>query len=256
MLSPDLYKIITAITDAIYRGSTEVNLLPTALMRWAAFYGQVHLFNHIVSTIDRKTLLGVAHGHEISKPTQQQSKEMKLQNLLSNSQNKRIQHHRFINPGFVHQMLHSSDHDGMNDRQLFDFFPGSTYNVLIPEDIPNVRAIFWHQGWLAKPMTQPISLYGIFKEHKLWILQQPSFHISTIKKVIMLSVCVVEPCTGATALSNRRVRLLIIESKSEDGIIYHSCRSHSKTHKWKKSGAELSNLKGHQSHAWRSRNGF
>lgn len=42
------------------------------------------------------------------------------------------------------------------------------------------------------------------------------------QKVIMLSVCVGEPCTGATALSNRRVRLLIIESKSEDGIIYRS----------------------------------
>ena len=53
---------------------------------------------------------------------------------------------------FFYQWLklyaHSSDHDGMNDRQLFDFssewgfFPGPTYNVLIPEDIPNVRAIF------------------------------------------------------------------------------------------------------------------
>ena len=42
------------------------------------------------------------------------------------------------------------------------------------------------------------------------------------QKVIMLSVGVVDPCTGATALSNRLVGQLIIESTSADGIIYPS----------------------------------
>ena len=51
-----------------------------------------------------------------------------------------IQHHRF-------QMLHSSDHDGMNDRQFFDL-PSECnvfldqLKVLMPEDIHNLKAIF------------------------------------------------------------------------------------------------------------------
>ena len=46
-------------------------------------------------------------------------------------------------------------------------------------------------------------------------------HLNT-QKLIMLSTGEVEPFTGATALTNRMVRLLMMESKSADGIIYPS----------------------------------
>ena len=53
----------------------------------------------------------------------------------------------FIQPAIVHQMLHSSDHDGMNDRQFFDFPPErdvflDQLKVPMPEDIPNLKANF------------------------------------------------------------------------------------------------------------------
>ena len=44
-------------------------------------------------------------------------------------------------------------------------------------------------------------------------------HLNT-QKIIMLGVGGVEPSAGATALSNRVVRLLMMESRSSDGIIY------------------------------------
>ena len=47
-------------------------------------------------------------------------------------------------------------------------------------------------------------------------------HLNT-QKIIMLGVDgVSEPSAGATALSNRVVRLLMTESRSSDGIIYPS----------------------------------
>ena len=44
-------------------------------------------------------------------------------------------------------MLHSSDCDGMNDRQFFDFPPDrdvflDQLKVPMPDDIPNLKAIF------------------------------------------------------------------------------------------------------------------
>ena len=46
-------------------------------------------------------------------------------------------------------------------------------------------------------------------------------HLNT-QKLIMLSTGEVEPFTGATALTNRMVRLLMMESRSADWIIYPS----------------------------------
>ena len=46
-------------------------------------------------------------------------------------------------------------------------------------------------------------------------------HLKT-QKLIMLSTGEVEPFTGATALTNRMVRLLMMESRSADRIIYPS----------------------------------
>ena len=46
-------------------------------------------------------------------------------------------------------------------------------------------------------------------------------HLNT-QKIIMLGVGVSEPSADATALSNRVVRLLMMESRSSDSIIYPS----------------------------------
>ena len=64
-------------------------------------------------------------------------------------------------------------------------------------------------------------------------------HLNT-QKLIMLSTGEVEPFTGATALTNRMVRLLMMESRSADGIIYPSEVA-------KKKVGQVG-LKGHQSH--------
>ena len=147
-----------------------------ALMRWAAFYGQLRLLKHIGSTIDRKTLLTLNGGGSWSRNFNY-SATVKINAFNITG---------YIHPGFVHQMLHSSDHDGMNDRQLFDFSSKrdvflDQLNVLVPEDIPNVKGIFCelrnqHQqsfiSWmmiklLSKPTTT-LSGRCWFKMEMLW----------------------------------------------------------------------------------------
>ena len=64
------------------------------------------------STIDRKTLLTLNGGPSSSR---------NFKNYPATFEKTAFNITGFIQPAFVHQMLHSSNHDGMNDRQLFDF---------------------------------------------------------------------------------------------------------------------------------------
>ena len=90
------------------------------------------------STIDRKTFLTLNGGGSWSR---------NFKNYSATVEKTAFNITGFIQPAFVHQMLHSSDHDGMNDRQLFDFPPErdvflDQLKVPMPEDIPDLKAIF------------------------------------------------------------------------------------------------------------------
>ena len=251
----------------------------------SSFYGQLDLFKHMGSTIDRKTLLTLNGGGSWSRNFKNYSAtvEKTAFNIMG-----------FIQPAFVHQMLHSSDHDGMNDRQLFDFPPErdvflDQLKVPMPEDIPNLKAIFCevrdqhlqtkcyslngdaykafeqaHDNLVRQKMiAQDENVQGVLSKARgytarlsmvlhcleqavsrvisqsfddtasqpLWDLEVTAKavnsaaaiiqHLNT-QKIIMLGIGGVEPSAGATALSNRVVRLLMMESRSSDGIIYPS----------------------------------
>ena len=80
----------------------------------SSFYGQLDLFKYMGSTIDRKTLLtlnGVA------------SWSRNFKNYSATVEKTAFNITGFIQPAFVHQMLHSRGMNDMNDRQLFDFPP-------------------------------------------------------------------------------------------------------------------------------------
>ena len=105
----------------------------------SSFYGQLDLFKHMGSTIDRKTLLTLNGGGSWLR---------NFKNYSATVEKTAFNITGFIQPAFVHQMLHSSDHDGMNDRQLFDFPPEhdvflDQLKVPMPEDIPDLKAIFY-----------------------------------------------------------------------------------------------------------------
>ena len=247
----------------------------------SSFYGQLDLFKHMGSTIDRKTLLTLNGGGSWSR---------NFKNYSATVEKTAFNITGFIQPAFVHQMLHSSDHDGMNDRQLFDFPPErdvflDQLKVPMPEDIPDLKAIFCelrdqhrqtkhyslnddaykafeqaHDNLVRQKMlAQDENVQGVLSKARGYTARlsmvlhcleqatsrvindtasQPAWdleittqavnsaaaiiqHLNT-QKLIMLSTGEVESFSGATALTNRMVRLLMMESKSADGIIYPS----------------------------------
>ena len=247
----------------------------------SSFYGQLDLFKHMGSTIDRKTLLTLNGGGSWSR---------NFKNYSATVEKTAFNITGFIQPAFVHQMLHSSDHDGMNDRQLFDFPPErdvflDQLKVPMPEDIPDLKAIFCelrdqhrqtkhyslnHDAYKAfeqahdnlvrqKMLAQDENVQGVLSKARGYTARlsmvlhcleqatsrvindtasQPAWdleittqavnsaaaiiqHLNT-QKLIMLSTGEVESFSGATALTNRMVRLLMMECKSADGIIYPS----------------------------------
>ena len=247
----------------------------------SSFYGQLDLFKHMGSTIDRKTLLTLNGGGSWSR---------NFKNYSATVEKTAFNITGFIQPAFVHQMLHSSDHDGMNDRQLFDFPPErdvflDQLKVPMPEDIPDLKAIFCelrdqhrqtkhyslnddaykafeqaHDNLVQQKMlAQDENVQGVLSKARGYTARlsmvlhclkqatsrvindtasQPAWdleittqavnsaaaiiqHLNT-QKLIMLSTGEVESFSGATALTNRMVRLLMMESKSADGIIYPS----------------------------------
>ena len=247
----------------------------------SSFYGQLDLFKHMGSTIDRKTLLTLNGGGSWSR---------NFKNYPATVEKTAFNITGFIQPAFVHQMLHSSDHDGMNDRQLFDFPPErdvflDQLKVPMPEDIPDLKAIFCelrdqhrqtkhyslnddaykafeqaHDNLVRQKMlAQDENVQGVLSKARGYTARlsmvlhcleqatsrvindtasQPAWdleittqavnsaaaiiqHLNT-QKLIMLSTGEVESFSGATALTNRMVRLLMMESKSADGIIYPS----------------------------------
>ena len=247
----------------------------------SSFYGQLDLFKHMGSTIDRKTLLTLNGGGSWSR---------NFKNYSATVEKTTFNITGFIQPAFVHQMLHSSDHDGMNDRQLFDFPPErdvflDQLKVPMPEDIPDLKAIFCelrdqhrqtkhyslnddaykafeqaHDNLVRQKMlAQDENVQGVLSKARGYTARlsmvlhcleqatsrvindtasQPAWdleittqavnsaaaiiqHLNT-QKLIMFSTGEVESFSGATALTNRMVRLLMMESKSADGIIYPS----------------------------------
>ncbi len=73
----------------------------------SSFYGQLDLFKHTGSTVDRKTLLTLNGGGAWSRNFRSYSASVPKTAFNITG---------FIQPAFVFQMLHSSDQDGLNDR--------------------------------------------------------------------------------------------------------------------------------------------
>ncbi len=79
----------------------------------STLYGQLDLYKH-ASTMDRKTLLTLNGGGAWARNFK--SYTGRISNTAFNITG-------FIQPAFVFDMLNGDDADGLNDRQLFDFFP-------------------------------------------------------------------------------------------------------------------------------------
>ena len=72
----------------------------------SSFYGQLDLFKHTGSTLDRKTLLSLNSGASWCR---------NFRNYSGTIEKTAFNVTGFIQPAFAMQMLHSSDHDGLND---------------------------------------------------------------------------------------------------------------------------------------------
>ena len=104
----------------------------------SSFYGQLDLFKHTGSTLDRKTLLSLNSGSSWSR---------NFRNYSGTIDKTAFNLTGFIQPAYAFQMLNSPDYDGLNDRQLFDFPPErevflKDLKVPLPTDIPTLKRIF------------------------------------------------------------------------------------------------------------------
>lgn len=104
----------------------------------SSFYGQLDLFKHSSSTIDRKTLLRLNGGMSWGR---------NFRNYSGNIPRTAFNITGFIQPCFVFEMLHADDRDGLNDRQLFEFPPErdmflDELKVPMPDDIPDLKDVF------------------------------------------------------------------------------------------------------------------
>ncbi len=80
----------------------------------STLYGQLDLFKHSGSTVDRKTLITLNGGGQWTRNFRSYSAALPKTSFNITG---------FIQPTFVERMLLSDDADGFNDRQLFDFPP-------------------------------------------------------------------------------------------------------------------------------------
>ena len=104
----------------------------------SSFYGQLDLFKYTGSTLDRKTLLSLNSGSSWCR---------NFRNYTGTIEKTAFNLTGFIQPAFAFQMLNSPDHDGLNDRQLFDFPPErdvflNYLKVPLPSHISSLKTIF------------------------------------------------------------------------------------------------------------------
>jgi len=104
----------------------------------STFYGLLDLFKPNGSSNDRKTLLNMYNGGKWSRNFR--SIQGKMTQTCFNIT-------VFIQPYYVIELLHRDDHDGFNDRQLFDIPPETDFDyhdlqTEIPSEIPTFKEIF------------------------------------------------------------------------------------------------------------------
>ena len=178
----------------------------------SSYYGQLDLFKHMGSTIDRKTLLtlnGVP------------SSSRNFKNYPATFEKTAFNITGFIQPAFVHQMLHSRQ-----PCPAEDVGTGWKCSGILAK----ARGYTARLSMVLHYLEQATRVINDTASQPVWDLQITQAvnsaaaiiqHLNT-QKLIMLSTGEVEPFTGATALTNRMVRLLMMESRSADWIIYPS----------------------------------
>ncbi len=104
----------------------------------SSLYGQLDLFKHTGSTVDRKTLITLNGGGQWTRNFRSYSATLPKTcfNITG-----------FIQPAFVERMLLADDADGFNDRQLFDFPPERDVHfdelkIPVPPEVPKLTGIF------------------------------------------------------------------------------------------------------------------
>ena len=102
------------------------------------FYGLLDLFKPNGCSHDRKTLLNLYNGGKWARNFR--SVQGKMNNTSFNIAG-------FIQPYYVVELLHRDDHDGFNDRQLFDVPPEIEVNYRdleteLPANLPSFKDVF------------------------------------------------------------------------------------------------------------------
>jgi hypothetical protein len=101
------------------------------------FYGLLDLFKPNGSSTDRKTLLNLYNGGKWFR---------NFRSIKGSMSNTCFNISGFIQPYYVIELLHRDDHDGFNDRQLFDIptemdFDYNDLRTNIPDNVPAFRDI-------------------------------------------------------------------------------------------------------------------